>query len=264
MTRTMNRTRALAALLCVVALTALSACDENAVQEITGPEAGARIKFHNFGVNAPGVNFYANDVKMTAISSTSGAESTTGVIYGGVGSGGLYGAIAPGTYTLTGKIAATVDKDLVVATQAGTIGNGKAYSYFMSGFYNTTAKTSDGFLVEDTFAPTIDFTVAYVRFVHALSNANPLQLIATSTTTLTLVDTIGGVIAYKGVGAFEAVAPGVYNVATRYAGATTNAIARTGVSFVAGRVYTVGARGDITVVSTTATNRPFLDNTANR
>lgn len=260
----MNRTRALAALLCVVALTALAACDENAVQEITGPEAGARIKFFNFGVNAPSVNFYANDVKMTATSSTSGIESTTGVVYGGVGSGGLYSGIAPGAYTLTGKIAAVVDKDLVIATQPGTLENGKAYSYFMSGFYNTTAKTSDGFLVEDGFAPAIDYTMAYVRFVHAISNANPLQLIATSTTTTTLVDTIGGVIAYKGAGQFEAVAPGVYNLATRYAATATNAIVRTGVSFVAGRVYTVGARGDITVVSTTLANRPILDNTANR
>lgn len=260
----MNRTRALAAILCVVALAAVSACDENAVQEITGPEAGARIKFHNFGVNAPGVNFYANDVKMTAISSTTGIESTTGVIYGGVGSAGLYGSIAPGTYTLTGKIAAAVDKDLVIATQAGVIENGKAYSYYMTGFYNTVAKTSDGFLVEDTFAPTIDFTVAYVRFVNTISNANPMQLIATSTTTATLVDTIGGVIAYKGAGAFEAVVPGVYNLATRYAATATNAIVRTSVSFVAGRAYTIGARGDITVVSTTLTNRPFLDNTANR
>ena len=260
----MNPTRALAALLCVVALAAVSACDENAVQEISGPEAGARIKFHNFGVNAPGVNFYANDVKMTAISSTTGLESTLGVIYGSVGSGGFYSSIAPGSYTLTGKIAAAVDKDLVIATQAGVIENGKAYSFYMTGFYNTVAKTSDGFLVEDTFVPTIDFTVAYVRLVHGLANANPMQLIATSTTLATLVDTIGGVIAYKGAGAFEAVVPGAYNLATRYLGTATNAIARTNVSFVAGRVYTIGARGDITVVSTTLINRPFLDNTANR
>ena len=257
----MNRTRALAALLCVVAL---SACDENAVQEIAGPEAGARIKFFNFGVNAPGVNFYADGTKMTAISSTTGVESTTGVVYGSVGSGGFYGGIAPGTYTLTGKIAAALDKDLVIATLPGTLENGKAYSYYMSGFYNTTTKASDGFLLEDGFASTIDYSMAYVRFVNAMSNANPMQLIATSTTIATLVDTIGGVISYKGAGAFEAVSPGVYNLATRYAATATNAIVRTGVSFVAGRVYTVGARGDITVVSTTATNRPILDNTANR
>jgi len=45
-------------------------------------------------------------------------------------------------------------------------------------------------------------------------------------------------------------------------------LARTGVSFVGGRVYTITARGDITVAPTTtgcaATNRTCLDNTANR
>jgi len=106
--------------------------------------------------------------------------------------------------------------------------------------------------------------VAHVRFVNGIFNAAPLQLIATTTTAPTLVDTIGGVIAYKSAGAFEAVVPGVYNLTTRFAGAGTNAPARTNVSFVAGRVYTIGARGDITVVSTTLANRPFLDNTANR
>lgn len=257
----MNRTRALAAMLCMVAFTA---CDENAVQVIAGPAATARVKFFNFGVNAPGVNFYANTTKMTAISSTTGVESTTGVVYGGVGSGGFYSSIEPGTYTLTGKIAATVDKDLVIATLPGVIENGKAYSVFMSGFYNTVAKSSDGFIVEDAFPADIDFAVAHVRFVNGISNAAAMQLIATSTTTATLVDTIGGVIAYKGAGAFEAVVPGVYNLATRYVGVGTNAIVRTAVSFVAGRVYTIGARGDITIVSTTLANRPILDNTANR
>ena len=257
----MNRTRALAAMLCVVAFTA---CDENAVQVIAGPAATARVKFFNFGVGAPGVNFYANTTKMTAISSTTGVESTTGVVYGGVGSGGFYSSIEPGAYSLTGKIAATVDKDLVIATIPGTIENGKAYSVYLSGLYNGGTKTSDGFIVEDAFPADIDFSVAHVRFVNGIFNAAPLQLIATTTTAPTLVDTIGGVIAYKSAGAFEAVVPGVYNLTTRFAGAGTNAPARTNVSFVAGRVYTIGARGDITVVSPTLANRPFLDNTANR
>ena len=75
---------------------------------------------------------------------------------------------------------------------------------------------------------------------------------------------IGGAVAYKSGGAFTPLPNGVYDLATRTAGSATNAIVRTAVSFVAGRVYTIGARGDMTVTSTTATNRPFLDNTANR
>ncbi len=35
-------------------------------------------------------------------------------------------------------------------------------------------------------------------------------------------------------------------------------------SLLDGSVYSISARGDTTVKSTTATNRPFLDNTLNR
>ena len=204
----MNRYRALAALLCAALL---ASCDKNAVQEITGPAPSARVKFHNFGVNAPSVNFYADATKMTAISSTTGAESVLGTAYGFLGSAGFYSAIAPGTYTLTGKISALVDKDLAIATQSAVIADGKAYSYFMSGFYNTVAKTSDGFFVEDNFGATIDYAVAYVRFVHAMSNANPMTLYATDATTA-VATTVGAEISYKGAGAFTPVPAGVYNL----------------------------------------------------
>ncbi|OGU01901.1 MAG: hypothetical protein A2W29_01510 [Gemmatimonadetes bacterium RBG_16_66_8] len=53
-------------------------------------------------------------------------------------------------------------------------------------------------------------------------------------------------------------------MSTRHAGSATNAIVRTAVSFSGGWVYTIGARGEITVTSSTATNRPFLGNRADR
>jgi hypothetical protein len=238
-------------------------CEENAVQQISGPDAGARVKFFNFGVNAPAVNFYANTTKMTAISSTSGTESTNGTAYGAVGSGGFYSAIAPGQYSLEGKIAAATDKDLAIAKVTSTIAAGTHYSFYMSGFYNTTAKTVDAFVVEDPLPSAFDFSVAQVRFVNAIANSNPMTLYARNTTTGTEV-AIGSTVAYKAAGAFTTLPNGVYDLSTRAAGSNTNLIARTGVSFSAGRVYTIGARGDMTVTSTTATNRPFLDNTANR
>ena len=248
-------------LLCAVA--ALASCDKNAVQDITGSDPGSRIRFFNFGVNAPGVNFYANTTKMTAISSTTGAESTTGTVYGGAGAGGFYSAIAPGQYAFTGKIAATTDKDLAISSVSATIADGKSYSYYMSGFYDATAKTVEGFIVEDPLDATIDFSQAYVRFVNAISNSSPMTMYAKNTTTGVEV-AVGGLVAYKGAGAFAPLANAVYDLSTRTSGSSTNVIVRTGVSFVAGKVYTISARGDITVVSTTATNRPFRDNPANR
>src|SRR6266496_3463388 len=257
----MNSHRFLAALLCGAAL---AACDKNAVQVLpTAPLPASRIKFFNLGVNAPGVNFYADATKMTAITSTTGKESTLGVAYGAAGNGGAYSAIAPGQYTLTGRIAAATDKDLPIATVSVTIADGKYYSFYMSGFYNATAKTVDAFVVEDPVVAPTDFAVDAVRFVNAIANANPMTLYAKSTTTGTEV-AVGAAVAYKGAGPFTALPAGVYDLGTRYTDSTTNAISRTGVSFSGGRVYTVGARGDITITSTTAATRPILDNALNR
>jgi hypothetical protein len=240
----------------------LSGCDKNAVQELPlAPAAGARIKFFNFGVGDPGVNFYANTTKMTGILSTTNVEATTGVAYGGAGNAGLYSAIAPGQYSLTGRIAAAVDKDLPIDTISGTIADGKAYSFYLSGVYNTGTKLVDGFLVEDPIPPLASYTTAYVRFVHAIYNAAAMTLYVKNTDTTVTKDSIpvGAAVTYKGAGTFTAVPAGVYNLITRYTGSNTSVLTRNTVSFVGGRVYTIGARGDITVTSTQA-----LDNTANR
>lgn len=275
----MNRLKSIAVLLSAAAL---ASCDyeKNAVQDITGVVPAAGVRFFNFGVNAPAVNFYTNDTKMTAISTatcstvppseacaTTGSESVLGVGYGGVGSGGLYAGVAPGQYTLSGRIAAATDKDLPISNVAATIDAGKNYSFYQSGFYNTTTKTVDAFVIEDLFPREIDWTAADVRFVHAISNANPMTLYARNQQTGMEV-AIGGEIGYKGGGAFTKLPGGVYDLRTAYAGATTNALTRTAVSFSQGRVYSITARGDITVAPTTTTcvgtNRTCLDNTANR
>jgi hypothetical protein len=245
----------------------LAACGTKEVQQLTGIDPHARVRFFNFGVNAPGVNFYANETKMTAISSSSGTESTTGIAYGGVGAGGAYASIDPGQYALTGKIAAATDKDLVISSVSTAIEDGKYYSYYMSGFYNTTTKTVDAFVVEDNFTvQTTDSTLTTVRFVHAISNANPMTLYAKNTTT-GVETAIGSAVAYKGAGAFVDLASGAYDLSTRYTGSSTNVLTRPAISFVGRKVYTITARGDITVAPTTtcaATNRTCLDNTANR
>lgn len=258
----MNRLRSVAVLLCAASF---AACDYEkiAVQDITGPLPAAKVKFFNFGLNAPAVNFYANDTKMTAIFTALGTESTAGVGYGGVGAGGMYTGIEPGQYTLSGRISGATDKDLAISALSTNLDAGKAYSYYMSGPYNSSTKTVDAFIVEDAFPAEIDWSTAHVRFVNAIYNAAPMTLYAVDRETG--VETpIGSPVAYKAGGAFVPVPNAVYDLRTRYAGATTTAILRTSVPFLAGKVYTITARGDITITSTTAVNRPFLDNTINR
>jgi hypothetical protein len=253
--------RSLAVLLCTVAL---SACGKEAVQTITAPATGADIKFFNFGMNAPGVNFYANDsLKVTAISSTTGLESTTGTVYSGVGNAGLYSALPPGAYTFKGKISAATDNGLAISTTASTLEDGKSYSLYLSGFYDATAKSVESFIVQDAIPTTIDPALAYVRFVNASPNSSPLVLYAKNTTTAVELP-LGSAVTYKGAGAFITLPGGSYDLSGRTTGSTASAVTRTAVSFNGGRVYTVTVFGDYTVTSSTATNRIRLDNTANR
>jgi len=253
----------------------LPACEENAVMDISGPPAGgASIKFFNFAVGAPGVNFYANDTKVTAISTTAcatltdtneatctttGIESTTGVNYGGSANGGngWYSDIAPGQYTFSGRIAGATDKNLVISSAQANLTTGSNYSYYQSGIYNAATKSADSFIVEDQL-PELDHSVAYVRFVNAISNTDPMTLYATHRDSLD-VTAIGAVVAYQSAGAFTPLTPGSYDLATRHAGSDANVITRVNVGFLGGRVYTITARGNITVASTI-----LLDNTANR
>lgn len=269
----MHRQLSLAVLLSAAVLSSCNWYDGTGVRDISEPVPSARIKFHNFSPSSVGVNFYANDVKMTAVltgscgspataadstsCATTGIESATGTAYGGLGSGGLYDAITPGQYTLTAKIAAKPD---VVATATQAIADGKYYSFFMSGVYNTTSKTAEAFVVEDPI-PTgpVDYSVAYVRLVNAVSNATgPLTLYATNAETKA-VAAVGGAVAYKSAGAFVSVPAGTYSLAVQYTGSTTSVISRTSAAFVGGRVYTVTARG-----STATSSTLFLDLTENQ
>src|SRR2546422_4009760 len=168
----MNRPLALAVLLCAAPL---ASGEKNTVKTLPpAPAPAARIKFFIFGLSAPAVNFYANATKMTAIMSISDIESTSGVAYSQVGNGGLYSALAPGTYTLTGRIADTTNKDLPIDNLSASIADGKSYSFYLSGLYDGTAKQVDAFVVEDPVPEQWDYSVAYVRFVNAIYNANPL------------------------------------------------------------------------------------------
>ena len=262
-------------LMLLVAAAMMSACDKNAVQIIAGPQTGgANVKFFNFAVGSPSVNFYINDQKVTGISATgcavladenrqecttTGRESTSGVAYGGAGNGanGWYSDVAPGQVAISGRIAAATDKNLAISNLPADVAAGKFYSFYLSGIYNTTTKTAESFIVEDVMPPS-DLSVAYVRFVNASSTTEPMTLYVKDRTTLNEV-AAGGAVAYKTAGDFVAVPEASYDLSTRTAGSETNVFSRAQISFFAGRAYTVTARGDTAVASTMQ-----LDNTANR
>jgi hypothetical protein len=268
----MTRYKTLAVLFCAVAVTA---CGDKTTQNITAPVSGALVKFFNFGVGAPSVNFYANTLKVTGVTSsncsppndtttvcrTTGNETITGTAYSVAADGGLYSALPVGAVALTGKITATTDNGLAVATVNTTLTNGSFYSYYLSGIYDPVGKASDAFIVPDTL-PAFDYNNVYVRFVNAISNSQPMTLYAKLQLTGTETGLGLTTQAYKAAGPFTLLTAGVYDLNTRTAGSSVNVITRTSVSFVAGHVYTVTARGDMT--SGVTANKPALDNTANR
>lgn len=245
-------------------------CKKDGVQEVETirTDAGAQIKFFNFGVNAPSMNFYANDQKVSAVLSGTGAEATAGVNYGSVFPATNYALLVGGNYTFKGIISSTAaaDPNAVVATIPGNLENGKSYSLYTSGPYDAAAKKVDGFVVEDII-PAASATNAHVRFVNTIANATAgFDLVAKNTTTAAEI-VIATNVGYKTGSTFTEVPNGVYELFARYPGNAANVISRTGtsqVSFIAGRAYTISSRGDMTVTGATATNRAFLDNTSNR
>lgn len=276
LTKTMRGLRLFAA---VVAAVVVAACGEkNAAQNISAPTAGSAVKFFNFGVGAPAVNFYVNDKKVSAVSSascssavdgkttdstclTTGKETTSGTGYGANAStAGVYYSVAPGSATLSGRITATTNNGAAISNTPATFENGKFYSYYLSGIYDANAKSVEGFVVEDPL-PALGDTMVYVRFVNAISNSQPMTLYAKNAAGAETA--IGAAVAYKAASPFVALAPGAYDLNTRVSGSSTNVITRTGVGFSSGRVYTITAFGDMNATSG-STTVPALDVTLNR
>lgn len=264
---------------------ALAACGEKTRREeaITGPvPSTSAIRFYNYGVGAPSVQFYADARKMTATTSSScqaaanppvtatdstcltvGIQATTGISYAtGVAAGGLYMAIDPGQYTMMARTVSSSSSGNVVSSTPVAIETGKFYSYYQSGVYNSTAGTADAFVVEDPLPATIDWSKALVRFVNAISNSQPMTLYVVNTETQAET-AVGGAVAYKGAGTFTALEPFTYDLHARLADGTDKII-RTFTPFLPGHVYTITAHGDMTVTSTTSANRPILDSSANQ
>ena len=249
----------------------LASCEKGGPQNILAALPGSRVRFFNLAAGSPSVNFYANEAKITAISAatcqstpvppactTTGIESTAGTAYGSAGVSSLYTAMQPGAYTLSGRISAATDNNVAIGSAQTTLQDGKAYSFYLSGAYDPATKKVDAFVTEDQIPEKFDFSVGLVRFVNASANAGPLVLYAKNTTSGTET-AIGSAVAYRAGGAFVTLPPGTYDMSVRASASSTPLLTRTNVPVGAGRVFTVDLRGDATVTSTTAANRPILD-----
>ncbi|RYE19637.1 MAG: DUF4397 domain-containing protein, partial [Sphingobacteriaceae bacterium] len=240
-------------------------CKKDGVQIIDAPvQSGAQIRFSNYTMNSPSINFYANDIKVSATLSTNGTESTTGTTYGNIfPSGSIYTLLPAGNYTLKGQLPSTIstDANLSIANVTANLENNKYYSFYTCGFYNTTAKTSDAFILEDKL-PTVDTSAAYVRFVNVVPNALSAGTFSARITSTTSETVLATAVTYKAGSDFVKLPQGVYDFIVRYQSTTPTPI--TGIagsiSLLKGRIYTVSVRGDITLnSSTTGTNRPVFN-----
>lgn len=258
----------------LAALVALTACEKNAVQDITSPPpAEARIRFFNFGLNTPQVHFFSGEQRLTAsnvatcqgaanppvtasdtVCLTTGVEGTTGVAYGS--SAGNYRTIASGQHAVIARIATATDRGTPIATASTTVTDGKLYSYFVTGVYNTATKTADAFVVEDNLPATFDYTGTYVRIVNASANAQPITMVLTDIATGQTV-TVGNAVAYKSASEFVKVPVGGYNLVLQVGNQLT--VVGTNFGFEPGSVYSITLRGDMTVTSSTSANRPIIE-----
>jgi hypothetical protein len=257
----------------VLSAVLLAACSKDSMRSIDGPLPGAFVKFFNFGINAPAVNFYSDDVKVTAISSTNcqtvpvdpkctstGIESASGTAYGAAGNAGLYSSLTPGSHVFAGKSVVAADNGAYVTQFTSTLAAGQYYSMYTSGFYNAATKTVESFIVQDPL-PATDLTLTYVRFVNAAPNSVPMILYARNTVTGTEV-AIGTAVGYKSAGTFVPLPPAPYDLNARVPGSATNIVTRLAVGFTAGHAWTVTVRGDMT--ATSGTYKPAFDNTVNQ
>ena len=243
-------------------------CKEEAVLNINEPIVGARVKLYNFAINAPTVNFYSSDTKISAVLSATGVESINGVSFGNVyptiGYGlspegqRLFKAITPSTIT-------TTTPNMTIATVSAEVVNDKFYSVFVSGIYNTTYKKAEMFVVEDNFPKGLDTAATYIRLVNTVFNTSTLKAVLTRTTTVTgqpnLVEnfTLADAVPYKGASPFMAFKPGAYSITVTDA-TTGKVVSRAAISLLRERVYTLALRGNLI----TGAPAPAIDFTTNQ
>lgn len=240
---------------------ALYSCEKNAAQVIDTKEFnGPFLRGYNFAPSGPTVNVYVNDVKVTAIGSTNGKEATTGIAAYGVfpTTNSYVNLAAKGNVTVKSVIpsTATTNPGVVTSTITGDLQEGKYYSFFTCGLYNTTDKTTSSVILEDKI-PALDTAFSYIRFVNLVPNApNGYDLVITNRATAQVIN-LSPTIAFKAATDFVKVPAGIYDLKASSVGGTV--INRTELTVSKSYVYSLITRGTAATTSTLA-----IDMTRNR
>ena len=237
-------------ILCVVSVL-FTACDENAIPEITEPvsDTATYVKFFLHAETAPEVNFYLDDQKMSSVSSSS-SDAQQGNKYGSVFPSNAYAIVPSGSFNLYAR---DLDGN-VIATNAVTLDADKHYSAYLGG----STDSYEVFLIEDPLPP-LDNVKIYWRFVNTMSGipfavdayavkaavaatddapAQPVQII-----------NLGKGINYKQAGEYQELSPGKYNFRIFESGTeydvetSTPFIQNTVTAASKGRVYSTQIRG---------------------
>ena len=251
------------ALCCLV----LYSCGDKAnFEQNVIPADGARLKFYHLAPDAPGVNIFANDVKISGVNTVSpfppATQTTPNLLtYGGTFPVQDYAALAAGSIKLrvTVPATATTSELTAVATEV-PFDNGKFYSIYAYG----TSPTYNALVLTDDFTVT-DPKKAYVRFVNLV---NP-----TATATSPSYDfTVNGTTITAGVGfaaknagytAIDPIAYGATKVSVTAKTGTTTVAGGSSFSLqpYAGRFYTVILSG---IIGGTGAKAPTLYASVNK
>ncbi len=137
-----------------------------------------RLKILTVAPEAPAVNFFINDKKITGVNNATGINN-------GYGYNGLYPDLGylvvnnAAAYNLKAKVAgaASEDADLTVLDQNLNLEDGKQYTLFTSKYDATNKKISNYTLIEDKRpTPTPDTSKTYIRLVNLLNDVSGLTL----------------------------------------------------------------------------------------
>lgn len=250
----------------------LSSCEENAIVEQTDyVTTGANVRFSVAAQDAPTVNFYLNDQRITAKPATADGFPTglfwSSTIANTMYPGGYgYANVPAGSYTLRAIQDATTTIDTTIKAPGDTLftkrlvepkviasvpvnlttsSNFSAYLVGMKETVDAVEKTVFDIVVVNDEIPPYDFSKSFVRFVNVMSNAPgnfTIKAVGTDPVTDTVV--VATNIPFKGQTNYVAITPGVYNISVFMEGKPTAYTTWTAGNILPGRTYTFFTRGN--------------------